>query len=192
MDVVQWLAPLPDRSDLAVAFAPAWADRLPQTRHLPALRRRSAPLVCRHLSRPVAVAVAVDVADDDRDARVPRAPGAVTLTLLLSAEGAPVVEAAADDVAFASVLAEFIGVVVDVVEAAGLPLMGVVPAEERRGLTIVLGGLMGLSRSRLADALLLFAGAVEMCALARGFQARAFVGHGDKRFAIDGRLEEAL
>ncbi len=205
MDVVQWLAPLADRDDVAVCFAPAWADRLPRTASLPALRRRSAPLVCKHLARPIAIAVAADVGDapdDDRATSLPGAPGLISLCVHLSADGAPLLDAKADDVRFAATLSEFVGVVIDVVEAAGLPLMGALPVDERRALQLVLGGLQGSTRSRLADALLLFAGAVETCALARGFQAscsllvpldrRSDRGGGTRAVPLNARIEEAL
>lgn len=192
MDVVQWLVPLADRDDVAVCFAPAWADRLPATAGLPALRRRSAPLVCKHLVRPVAVAVPADVVDDERATRLPGSPGALSLRVQLSAEGAPLVDAKASDARFASVMAEFVGVVVDVVEAAGLPMMGALPVDERRALQLLLGGLQGVSRARLADALVLFAGAVEFAAHARGFDVRCFLVENTTLHKLDGRIEAAL
>ena len=166
MDVVQWL--VPRRDDAAagvvfVCFAPAWADRLPAMAGLPALRRRSAPMVSRHLPRSLAVAVAA---------------------------------ADIDDVRFAAVLGEFVAVVVDLCEAAGLPVMGAVPVDERRGLQILFGGLNGMGRVRLGDALLMLAAATQTAALARGFSARAVVVvvNDPQRaaIAIDGRLEAQL
>lgn len=192
MDVVQWLVPLSDRDDLAVCFAPAWADRLPATAGLPALRRRSSPLVCKHLVRPVAVAVPADVADDDRPTRLSGAPGALALRIQLSAEGGPLLGPTANDVRFASVMAEFVGVAVDVVEAAGLPLMGAMPVDERRALQLLLGGLQGTPCARFADALVLFGGAVEFAAHARGFDAACFLVEGTALHRIDGRIEGVL
>lgn len=192
MDVVQWLVPLSSRKDVAVCFAPAWADRLPKTAGLPALRRRSAPLVTKHLVRPLAVAVAVDVADDEAPTSLPGAPGQVALRIHLSAEGAPLLPADADDVRFAALLGEFVGVVVDVAEAAGVPVMGVMPTDERRALQILLGGLQENPRSRLADAFLLFAGAIETCALARGFSARCSLVVEPRVVAIDADIEASL
>jgi hypothetical protein len=66
MDIVQWLVPKKDGA-VGVCFAPAWADRLPPVGSQPALRRRSAPLVSRHIARPLAVAVAATIDDDDDD-----------------------------------------------------------------------------------------------------------------------------
>ena len=192
MDVVQWLAPRPNSDDVAVCFAPAWADRLPATAGLPALRRRSSPLVCRHLIRPLAIAVAADVVDDERPVRLAGNPGAVSVRIALSANGQPLLDSAADDVRFAAVLGEFVGVVVDLCEAAGLPLMGAAPVDERKALQLLLGGLQGNSRARLADALLLFAGGVETCALARGFEARCFVVEANRVLPINARIEAEL
>lgn len=194
MDVVQWLVPGADGS-VAVCFAPAWADRLPPVAGRPALRRRSAPLVSRHLARPLAVAVVAIVDDDDGGITLPDGPGQIAVRFSVSAEGEPILAADADDVRFASVLGEFVGVVIDLCEAAGLPVMGAVPTDERRALVVLLGGLRGQTRSRLADALLLLAGGVQGAALARGFSSRAsieVVGAAPKVVPIDGRLEAAL
>jgi hypothetical protein len=156
------------------------------------LRRRSAPLVCKHLVRPLAVAVAADVVDDDAPVRLPGAPGSVSLRIALTAGGQSLLDASADDIRFASVLGEFVGVVVDVCEAAGLPLMGAQPVDERRALQLLLGGLHGNPRARLADSLLLFAAGVETCALARGFEARCSLIEGKRSIAINARIEEQL
>jgi hypothetical protein len=194
MDVVQWL--VPDREGaVGVCFAPAWADRLPGLGDRPGLRRRSAPLVSRHLSRPLAIAVAAGVDDDDSATTLPDEPGRLAIRLSLSVEGEPILAADADDVRFASVLGEFIGVVIDLCEAAGLPVMGALPSDERRALVVVLGSLRGQTRSRLADALLLLSAAVQMAALARGFSVGASLevsGATPLLYPIDGRLEEAL
>lgn len=193
MDVMQWLVPLANRKDVAVCFAPAWADRMPATAGLPALRRRSSPLVSRHLVRPVAVAVAADVVDDESETRLPGAPGQVAVRVHLSAEGAPLLDAGATDVGFAALLAEFVGVVVDIAEAAGLPLMGAMPSDERRALHLLLGGLQANPKSRLADSLLLFAGAVETSALARGFSASCSLVVSEKRTVpVDAAIESEL
>ncbi len=201
MDVVQWIVPggLSDGSaatEVGVCFAPAWADRLPSQHTASsraALRRRSAPLVSRHLPRPLAVAVRADVDDDDTAITLPDAPGQVCLRLSLDAAGEPLIPADASDVHFASVFSEFIGVTVDLCEAAGLPVMGVCPANERRALDVVLGGLRGQSRSRLADALLLLSAAVSLAALSRGFSAQgALLLPERKIIAVDGAIEASL
>jgi hypothetical protein len=195
MDVVQWLVPGPNGdASVAVCFAPAWADRLPPVGTTPALRRRSAPLVSRHLSRPLAIAVAAADVDDESPIALPGAPGSVTLRFGLSVRGTPVLDAGADDVHFASVLGEFVGVVIDLCEAAGVPVMGAVPADERRALDIVVGGLRGQTKARLADALLLLLGGVQMAADARGFQATAamMVREPAAHVAIDGQIERHL
>lgn len=194
MDVVQWLVPGGD-GGVTVCFAPAWADRLPAVAGRPALRRRSAPLVSRHLARPLAVAVAAGIDDDDSPTSLPDEPGRTAIRLALSADGEPILAADADDVRFASVLGEFVGVVIDLCEAAGLPVMGALPGDERRALVVLLGGLRGQTRSRLADALLLLSAAVQMAALARGFSARATLevpGTSPALRPIDGRLEASL
>jgi len=160
------------------------------------LRRRSAPLVSRHLVRPLAVAVAHGIDDDDDGAiALPDEPGRVVVRFTLAAEGEPILAADADDVRFASVLGEFVGVVIDLCEAAGLPVMGAMPGDERRALVVLLGSLRGQTRSRLADALLLLSAAVQMAALARGFSARAALevpGAAQPVRPIDGRLEATL
>ena len=89
MDIVQWLVPKKDGA-VGVCFAPAWADRLPPVGSQPALRRRSAPLVSRHIARPLAVAVAATIDDDDDDGstRLPEGPGLVGgVRFSLSADG---------------------------------------------------------------------------------------------------------
>jgi len=194
MDVVQWLVPGGD-GGVTVCFAPAWADRLPAVGGRPALRRRPAPLASRHLARPLAGAVAHGVDDDDGPTALPDEPGRLAVRLTLAAEGEPILAADADDVRFASVLGEFVGVVIDLCEAAGLPVMGAMPGDERRALVVLLGSVRGQTRSRLADALLLLAAAVQMSALARGFSARAVLdvpGASPPVLPIDGRLEAAL
>lgn len=197
MDVVQWLVPGADGS-VAVCFAPAWADRLPAVAGRPALRRRSSPLVSRHLSRPLAVAVvasdAAIVDDDETATSLPDAPGAVAVRFTLAADGEPILAADADDVRFASVLGEFVGVVIDLCEAAGLPVMGAMPVDERRSLLVLLGGLRGQGRSRLADALLLLSAGVQSAALARGFSSRASLElvAGGRLIPLDGHLEGQL
>ena len=199
MDVVQWL--VPRRDDAAagvvfVCFAPAWADRLPAMAGLPALRRRSAPMVSRHLPRSLAVAVAAADIDDDDDLTLPDGPGQVAGRFAPAVEGEPILPADSDDVRFAAVLGEFVAVVVDLCEAAGLPVMGAVPVDERRGLQILFGGLNGMGRVRLGDALLMLAAATQTAALARGFSARAVVvvvnDPGRAPIDIDGRLEAQL
>ncbi len=192
MDVVQWLTPRPGSDDVAVCFAPPWAVNLPPHAGLPALRRRSATLVSRHLTRPFAVAVAADLVDDEAPLRLPGTAGAVSLRIALSANGVALLDAGASDVRFAAVLGEFVGVVVDLCEAAGLPLLGAQPVDERRALQLLLGALQGNARARLADALLLFAGAVETCALARGFEARCSLLHGSRIIPINARIEVEL
>jgi hypothetical protein len=194
MDVVQWLVPGGDGA-VTVCFAPAWADRLPAIAGRPALRRRSAPLVSRHLARPLAVAVPAGVDDDDGPTSLPEEPGRLAVRLTLAADGEPILAADADDVRFASVLGEFVGVVIDLCEAAGLPVMGAMPGDERRALVVLLGSVRGQTRSRLADALLLLSAAVQMAALARGFSARAVLdvpGAPSPVRPIDGCLEAAL
>ncbi len=195
MDVVQWLVPGANTpSEVGVCFAPAWADRLPATGARPALRRRSAPLVSRHLSRPLAVAVVANDVDDESPIAIGGTPGSVTLRFSLSVRGGAIVEADADDVRFAIVLGEFVGVVIDLCEAAGVPVMGAVPADERRALDIVVGGLRGQTKARLADALLLLMGAVQMAADARGFQASMLllVQSPAAHVAVDGTIEDHL
>jgi hypothetical protein len=194
MDVVQWLVPGGD-GGVTVCFAPAWADRLPAVGSRPALRRRSAPLVSRHLVRPLAVAVAHGIDDDDGPTALPDEPGRLVVRFTLAAEGEPILAADADDVRFASVLGEFVGVVIDLCEAAGLPVMGAMPGDERRALVVLVGSVRGQTRSRLADALLLLSAAVQMAALARGFTARAALevpGVAQPVRPIDGRLETTL
>jgi hypothetical protein len=194
MDIVQWLVPKGD-GDVGVCFAPAWADRLPPVGTQPGLRRRSAPLVSRHVARPLAVAVDATVEDDDGPMSLPEGPGQVVVRFALSADGAPLVDPTSDDVAFASTLGEFVGVVVDLCEAAGLPMMGALPIDERRGLGIVLGSLRGHSRTRVADALLLWAGAVQSAALARGFSSSAaleVVAPSRTVRPIDGTIETSV
>ena len=194
MDVVQWLVPGGD-GGVTVCFAPAWADRLPAVGSRPALRRRSAPLVSRHLARPLAVAVVHGIDDDDGAATLPDEPGRLAVRFTLSADGEPILAADADDVRFASVLGEFVGVVIDLCEAAGLPVMGAMPGDERRALVVLLGSLRGQTRSRLADALLLLSASVQMAALARGFTARAVLEASGAALPvrpIDGRLEATL
>jgi hypothetical protein len=195
MDIVQWLVPKKD-GDVGVCFAPAWADRLPPVGSQPALRRRSAPLVSRHIARPLAVAVATTIDDDDDGAtRLPEGPGLVGVRFSLSADGEPLLGPRADDVGFASTLGEFVGVVVDLGEAAGLPMMGALPVDERRGLGIVLGSLRGQTRARLADAFLLWVAAVKSAALARGFSASATLelyGSSPSQRPIDGTIEASL
>lgn len=194
MDVVQWLVPGGDGS-VTVCFAPAWADRLPAAAGRSALRRRSVPLVSRHLARPLAVAVTVEVEDDEGPTALPGEPGRLAVRLALTADGEPILAADADDVRFASVLGEFVGVVIDLCEAAGLPVMGAMPGDERRALVVLLGSVRGQTRSRLADALLLLSAAVQMAALARGFSARAVLdvpGASPPLRPIDGRLEASL
>ena len=178
-----------------MCFAPAWADRLPAVGSLPALRRRSAPMVSRHLPRSLAVAVAATVVDDDDASNLPDGPGQVAVRFQLAVDNEPILAADADDIRFAAVLGEFVAVVVDLCEAAGLPVMGALPVDERRGLLILLGALSGLGRIRLGDALLMLAAAAQTAALARGFTARAqLVVVNDTRppVAIDGRIESAL
>ena len=198
MDVVQWLVPRRDGdngADVMVCFAPAWADRLPAVGALPALRRRSAPMVSRHLPRSLAVAVAATVVDDDDVTNLSDAPGTVAVRFLLAVENEPILPVDADDIRFAAVLGEFVSVAVDLCEAAGLPVMGALPVDERRGLQVLLGGLSGLSRVRLGDALLMLAAATQTAALARGFSARAWlvvVDNARAPVAIDGRIESAL
>jgi hypothetical protein len=200
MDVVQWLVPGRGGAagaDVGVCFAPAWADRLPAVGRQPALRRRSAPLVSRHLSRPLAVAVPLNDIDDDEPTGLPDAPGAVTVRFALSVDGEPLLAPNADDVRFAAVLGEFVGVVIDLCEAAGIPVMGAVPVDERRALDVLVGGLRGQSRARLADALLLLAAAVQTAALARGFSTMALLmvpstAGTSGVIAVDGCIEAAL
>jgi len=196
MDVVQWVIPGGldggPRSAVGACFAPAWADRLPPSGRRPALRRRSAPLVSRHLSRPLAVAVPAGVEDDEAQTSLSDAPGHVTLRLSLAVEGEPLLPAHADDVHFASVFGEFIGVAIDLCEAAGLPVMGACPADERRALDIVLGSLRGQGRSRLADALLLLRAGAQQAALARGFSLTAELLADGRSIGVDGELEAAL
>jgi len=198
MDVVQWLVPRRDGdngTEVLVCFAPAWADRLPAVGGLPALRRRSAPMVSRHLPRSLAVAVAATLDDDDGATKLPDGPGQVAVTFELAVEHEPILPSDADDIRFAAVLGEFVAVVVDLCEAAGLPVMGALPVDDRRGLQILLGSLSGLGRVRLADALLMLAAATQTAALARGFTARALlavVSTSEARIAIDGRIESAL
>ncbi|HEY1100303.1 MAG TPA: hypothetical protein VGF99_15300 [Myxococcota bacterium] len=197
MDVVQWLIPRRDgasRGALLVCFAPAWADRLPATGGMPALRRRSAPMVSRHLPRAIAVAVDAADLDDDSASSLSDSPGSVAVTIHLAVDGEPILPADADDIRFAAVLGEFVAVVVDLCEAAGLPVMGALPVDERRGLQVLLGGLSGLSRARLGDALLMLAAATQTAAMARGFSAKAdLVIVADRRvLPIDALLEGAL
>lgn len=192
MDVVQWLSPRPNSDDVGVFFVPAGADRLPATEGFPSLRRRSAPLVCRHLLRPLAVAVAADVVDDDRAVRIAGAPGSVAVRIELSANGAPLLDPGADDVRFGAVLGEFVGVIFDLGEAAGLPVIGAQPVDDRKALLLLLDALQGTPRARLADALLLFAGGVETCALARGFEARCVLVDAKRVVPINARIEAAL
>ena len=200
MDVVQWLVPGRDGAagaDVGVCFAPAWADRLPPVGRQPALRRRSAPLVSRHLARPMAVAVPLSAVDDEEATGLPDAPGAVSIRFSLSVDGEPMLAPDADDVRFAAVLGEFVGVVIDLCEAAGIPVMGAVPVDERRALDVLVGGLRGQTRARLADALLLLAAAVQMAALARGFSTTAsllvpLVPGRSGVIAVDGCIEAAL
>ncbi len=194
MDVVQWLVPARDGDtrDVGVCFAPAWADRLPAVGAQPALRRRSAPMVSRHLPRALAVAVAADIVDDEDTSSLPTAPGLVSVRCVLSVEGEPILPANADDIRFASVLGEFVSVVVDLCEAAGMPVMGALPVDERRAVQVVFGGINGVGRARLADALLMLSAAMQMTALARGFSARAFLVVNDVPTAIDGHIESRL
>ena len=152
-------------------------------------------MVSRHLPRSLAVAVGVNTDDDDDVTGLPDAPGQVAVRFVLAVQGEPILPADADDIRFAAVLGEFVSVVVDLCEAAGLPVMGALPVDERRGLQILLGGLSGLGRVRLADALLMFAAAVQTAALARGFAAKAsvvVVNEARAPIVIDGCIESAL
>ena len=216
MDLVQWLVPggatttgsttgsttttssLPAKTAISVCLAPAWSDRLPAAEGRPALRRRSAPLVSRHLQRPLAVAVGLTHEDDDDETQLPLTPGSVTLRLSVNAEGSPLVAATDDDLRFSAVLGEYIGVVVDLCEAASLPVMGALPVDERRALDIVLGSLRGQTRSRLADALILVSAAAELAAFARGFSTHLSLrstnadGQTSKVVPVDGVIETEL
>jgi hypothetical protein len=101
-----------------------------------------------------------------------------------------------DDVRFAAVLGEFVGVVADLCGAVDLPFVAAVPGLDARSLDVVLGAVGGMTRARLGDALVLFSVAVRTAALARGFDASCVVvddvADGGAVCAVDGRLEERL
>jgi hypothetical protein len=193
MEVVQWIARHPGHADPVVIFAPASADRLPASLGMPALRRRSATLTSRHLPRPLAAAVAVDAVDDAAAAALPSEAGAVVLRLALQVDGDSGLVVDRDDVHFAAVLGEFVGVVADLCAAAGLPFVAAGAAPGRRAVDIALGAVAGMGRARLGDALTLCAAAVRSAALARGFDVRCSLVLADRpAIDVDGHIEERL
>jgi hypothetical protein len=193
MDVVQWLVRRPGDAVVAVVFAAASAERLPATSSLPALRRRSSTLVSDHLPRPFVAAVAAEVVDEAVPTRLPPDAGRVALRLSLRADGDAPLLVDACDVRFAAVLGEYAGVVADLCAAVGLPFVAALPVDARRALELVLGGVGGMSRQRLGDAVVLFAVAARTAALARGFDASCdVVVDGAVVGVVDGRVEELL
>ena len=196
MDVVQWIARRPGDPAVGVCFAPSSAERVVAGSGVPALRRRGATLASAHLPRPLVAALPVDVVDDDHPSRVAD-PLLIRITLLPG--GDPIiavgVDGAADDVRFAAVLGEFVGVAADLCAAAGLPFQAAAPSHGCRALDVVLGAVAGMSRARLGDAVILFAVGVRTAALARGFDVRAalVLPHGTQsEVVVDGRIEEHL
>jgi hypothetical protein len=191
MEVEQWIARRPGCDDLMIVFAAASTERLPAAFGLPALRRRSAPLVSDELPRPLVAAVAVDVVDDDRPPRLAAAAAAAGLRVVVTHDGdSPFV--VGDDVRFAAVLGEFVGVVAGLCEAAQLPFVAASGGAQGGAIDVGFGPLQGLGRARLADALVTLAVGVRTAALARGFDARCeFVLDSATRI-IDGRIEEWL
>lgn len=202
MELVQWIVPLEDGS-LAVGWAPVWADRMPSLGRLPGpVRRRGAPLVSRWLPCPLAAGVLEDTAlrgsrpEPDAPVRLPLRPGALAVTVELAADGdeaRSLLPADADDVRFAGLFSELVRVMADLAEAAGLPAAGIVPTPDRRGLELSVGALGSTTAWQLADALVLWATAFEMCAQARGLQVRgARVRLDDKVAVLDGKLSRFL
>jgi hypothetical protein len=194
MDVVQWIARRPGDPVVGVCFAPSSAERLVVGPGQPPLRRRGATLASTHLLRPLVAALPADAVDDDRPSRV---GDGVVLRIALLAGADPIIDGGADDVRFAAVLGEFVGVAADLCAAAGLPFAAALPAKDSQALDVVLGAVDGMSRARLGDALVLFAVAVRTAALARGFDARlALMLAGgpqtEKVVVVDGRIEEHL
>jgi hypothetical protein len=196
MDVVQWIARRPGDPAVGVCFAPSSAERVVAGVDVPVLRRRGATLASVHLPRPLVAALPFDVVDDDRPTRV----GELLLVrIVLLSGGDPIVDGsvdgAADDVRFAAVLGEFVGVAADLCAAAGLPFSAAVPSCGGQALDVVLGAVAGMSRARLGDALVLFAVAVRTAALARGFDVRATLvmpTSTPAEVVVDGRIEEHL
>jgi hypothetical protein len=195
MDVVQWIARRPGDPAVVVRFVPTEVAQIEAAAGWPPLRRRGAALASPHLQRPLVAAVPAGVVDDLRLARTGLAPPVPVMLQIMLSAGDEAVFAGTDDVRFASVFGEFVGVVADLVDAAGLPLLTAHPAAQARALVVALGDVAGLGRSRLADALVVLAVAVRMAALARGFDATlSLVGHPgpEASLVVDGRIEEQL
>lgn len=201
MELMQWIVPL-EEGELAVGWAPAWADSLPALGRLPrGARRRGAPLVSRWLPCPLVVgALEVEAAErgQERELLARPAPRATSMVLHLgiALDGdarEPVVAPRADDLRFAGLFSELVRVMADLSEAAGVPVVGVTPALERRGVALRLGALGSLTVQQLGDAVLLLRVAVEVGLQARGLQLTdADLLIDGARVPVDGRLAQVL
>jgi hypothetical protein len=196
MDVVQWIARRPGDPAVGVCFAPSSAERIAGGAGVGGLRRRGAALTSVHLPRPLVAALPIDTVDDDRPSRV---DGLLVVRVGLLPAGDPIVavgdDGAADDVRFAAVLGEFVGVAAELCTAAGLPFSAAVPSRGGQALDVVAGPVGGMRRARLGDALILFAVAVRTAALARGFDvstALVTATSPSSEVVVDGRIEENL
>lgn len=200
MELVQWIVPLDDGS-VAVGWAPVWADRMHALGRLSRpVRRRGAPLVSRWLPCPLAAGALEEPASGHERADAPiRAAlraGALSVILGIAAdtdESRSILPPDADDLRFAGLYSELVRVTADLAEAAGMPPAGVVPSPERGGMELGVGTLGAMTARQLADALLLFRAAMEMCVQARGLKLTlARVRLGDTTLDIDGKIAGAL
>lgn len=201
MELAQWVVPL-ETGEVAVGWAPVWAERMPATERWPRpVRRRGTPLVSRWLPCPLVLGVVegTEASSGEMDrAAATRALRADSLSVELGiALDGPAREAPlhgdADDVRFAGLFQELVRVVADLTESVGVPLVCAAPASERSGLELRLGALGAWSPQQLADAVVLLRVATETCLQARGLQLlRAQLRVDGAAVAVDGRVLAAL
>ena len=161
----------------------------------------------RWLAMPLALGVRDDAARDADDAVLALESGALAVLLPIGVEAPnagdgesgwrPLVAAGHDDIRFAGVVGELVRVIADLSESAGLPAVRITPGSDalgqRRELEIVIGALGAKSVGQLADSLLLFRAAVELCVHARGLVLEdPRVRVDDRLIPLDGRVAYAL
>jgi hypothetical protein len=175
MQLVQWVV-LEPTGGFRTLLAPVWAESVPaQSEHMPALRRRSAPLASRWLAHPLAIAALEDGSPPPNPAAALGAQSGFDVRLKLhlrfavADRGPPLTALRDDDLGFFALMGEMLRVVADLCESAGLPLLSITPDAERRGVVLQLGSLATLPPQTAFDALVLFRVAADLCAQARGF-----------------------
>jgi hypothetical protein len=204
MELAQWIFARDDGS-FGTAFAPAAAERVELPRDVArrlagdassadaageatTLRRRG-PLVSSHwLSHPLALAASprtTSLEGSPLDAGPAVGPGATSLHVRFEVDGrggSAIAAPGTSDIATAGLLAEYVQVAADLLDAAGLRPAWIGVAPEGRGLDVIWTGLAAKPVAVVVDAVCVARAALEVSAHARGLlltEARVALGsHG--------------